>query len=214
MIYFSKATRSGWQVVGAMLAVMLAFQLADIESLRYQSNWWSSGEYWRLLTAHWVHVNWPHLLLNALGLVLCIGIAAPRWSLAHWLVMQLLLALGISMLFTLFNPQLQWYLGYSGVLFGTYLLAAVDLFGRDKLVASLLAGGIIGKVLLEQIGNLKVTTSELIGTPVIIDAHLYGLLLATVLALAGWGYRLIREHYHASKNAIIADQSQGSKSGD
>ena len=167
-----------------MLAIMAALQLFDIRDLRYQSNWWADGEYWRGFSAHWIHANWQHLLLNATGLVLCMGIAAPRWQIWRWFAYNFYLALGISALFTLRNPELNWYVGYSGILFGIYFLAAVDLFRRDKTVALLLGTAIVVKVVLEQSTDIRITSDELIGMPVIIDAHLYGLFLGLTIALA------------------------------
>ena len=163
---------------------MVVFQLLDIQVLRYQQNWWGEAEFWRSITAHWVHANWLHLLLNAGGLILCMTIASPKWSWLRWTGYNLYLAIGISALFTLRNPELRWYVGYSGVLFGIYLLAAVDLYARDRLIALLLGGAIVTKVVLEQTSDIRITTGDMIGVPVIIDAHLYGLLLGLSIALA------------------------------
>ena len=195
MIYFNKESKTGWIAVAAMLAIMIILQLFDVRDLRYQRDWLSTGEYWRLFSAHWVHVNWIHFILNAAGLLLCMAIASPRWLIGQWIVYNLVLTLGISVLFSLRNPQLGWYAGYSGVLFGIYLLAAVDLYPREKLIALLLAAAISIKVILEQVSDLKVTSSDLIGTPVIIDAHLYGLVLGLSIALAQRAYT-IGHRYH------------------
>ena len=58
------------------------------------------------------------------------------------------------------------------------------------MIALLLGAAISIKVILEQSSDLKITTSELIGTPVIIDAHLYGLLLGISIALAQRTYTI------------------------
>ncbi len=190
MIYFDKESRPGWIFVAAMLAIMVILQLFDFRDLRYQYDWLAKGEYWRLLSAHWVHVNWRHLMLNAAGLLLCMSIASPRWLIRQWVVYHLILALGISILFYLRNLQLEWYAGYSGVLFGLYLLAAIDLYPREKIIALLLAAAISIKVILEQTSDLKLDSSEFIGTPVIIDAHLYGILLGLTIALVQRAYTI------------------------
>ena len=190
MIYFDKESRPGWIFVAAMLAIMVILQLFDFRDLRYQYDWLANGEYWRLLSAHWVHVNWRHLMLNAAGLLLCMSIASPRWLIPHWVVYHLILALGISILFYLRNPQLEWYAGYSGVLFGLYLLAAIDLYPHEKIIALLLAAAISIKVILEQTSDLKLDSSEFIGSPVIIDAHLYGILLGLTIALVQRAYTI------------------------
>lgn len=183
MISFNKESRQGWYFVAAMLLVMIVFQLIESPNLRYQYNWQESHEWWRLLTAHWVHVNWIHFLLNAAGILLCLSITSPRWTVMRWFVYQVILALGISVLFSLFNPTLNWYVGYSGVLYGIFILAAFDLYRRDKLISILLSAAILIKITIEQTGDINLTTSDIIGSPVIVDAHLYGVLLAMAILL-------------------------------
>jgi len=111
------------------------------------------------------------------------SIASPGWTIIRWLSYQLILALGISFLFTLFNPELNWYLGYSGVLYGIFLLAAIDLYPRDRLIGFLLGAAIVIKITLEQTSDINLTSSDIIGSPVIVDAHFYGVVLAAAIAL-------------------------------
>ncbi|MFT5226115.1 MAG: rhomboid family GlyGly-CTERM serine protease [Polaribacter sp.] len=174
---------TSWLFVGVSLLVMVCLQLVDSQIFRFQQDWVQQAEFWRVISAHWIHFNWQHLLLNGLGLLLCVAIARPVWSIGRWIVYNLLLAIGISMLFTWLNPELVWYVGYSGVLFGVLLLAAIDLFKTERVIALLLGIGVCSKVALEQTSSLTVTTNDFIGVPVIIDAHLYGLLLAVAIAL-------------------------------
>ena len=183
MISFSKLPRSGLVVITGMLLLMVFAQIIGLETFRYQLDWFESVEYWRILSAHWVHVNWIHLALNALGLILCFIITGPGWSIRRWMAYQISLACGISLMFTFYNPYLQWYVGYSGILYGIFLLAAIDLYQQEKLVALLLAVGIVTKIALEQFGDFNLTSSDIIGAPVIVDAHLYGVFLAIVIAL-------------------------------
>jgi rhomboid family GlyGly-CTERM serine protease len=190
MIYLTNRSVTGWIFVAATLTIMVIFQFLDVRDLRYQSDWWVDAEYWRGLTSHWVHANWPHLLLNAAGLTLCLTLASPKWSMRRWIVYNLFLASGISALFTLRNPELNWYVGYSGILFGIYLLAAVDLYSRDKIIALILGAAIVIKVVLEQTSDIRITSGDLIGVPVIIDAHLYGLLLGLSIALVQRAYTI------------------------
>jgi rhomboid family GlyGly-CTERM serine protease len=171
---------------------MVGLQLVDSQIFRFQQDWVQQAEFWRVISAHWIHFNWQHLLLNGLGLVLCVAIARPVWSIGRWIVYNLLLAIGISILFTWLNPELDWYVGYSGVLFGVLLLAATELFKTERVIALLLGIGICSKVALEQTSSVTVTTSDFIGVPVIIDAHLYGVLLAVAIALANQVYTMAR----------------------
>jgi rhomboid family GlyGly-CTERM serine protease len=188
--YFGAST-SFWYVVASLL-VMVFLQISDSQNFRFQQDWIQQAEFWRVITAHWIHFNWQHLILNGLGLVFCVAIARPVWSIGRWIVYNLLLAIGISMLFTWLNPELDWYVGYSGVLFGVFLLAAIELFKTERIIASLLGIGVCSKVVLEQTSSVTVTTSDFIGVPVIIDAHLYGLLLAVTIALGNQVYTIAK----------------------
>ena len=195
--YFGAST-SLWYVVVSLL-VMVCLQIIDSQTFRFQQDWVQQAEFWRVITAHWIHFNWLHLLLNGLGLVLCVAIARPTWSIGRWIVYNLLLAIGISLLFTWLNPELDWYVGYSGVLFGVFLLAAIELFKTERIIASLLCIGVCSKVALEQTSSVTVTASDFIGVPVIIDAHLYGLLLAVAIALV---FALGNQVYTIAKQAL------------
>jgi len=172
-----------WHFIGMTLLVMVTLQLFGVESFRYNYDWLSSGQVWRIVSAHWVHVGWAHLALNMLGLVICVSLANPRWSIGRWTLQSLVLGIGISLLFTLLKPELDWYAGFSGILFGLYFLAAQELYARDRLVALLMGGAIVVKVIIEQYTPLDIDSSSIIGAPVIVDAHLYGLLIAIAIAL-------------------------------
>jgi len=193
MISFSKQTRPGWAFAGGMLLLMVLLQIIGPEAFRYEHDWLKNGEFWRILLAHWVHVNWMHFLLNAIGLVLCLSITTPVWSMKRWLLYHIFFAMGISALFTINNPDLAWYVGYSGILYGIFLLAAIDLYSRDRLIAILLALGIVTKIALEQTSDLNLTSSDIIGTPVIVDAHFYGILIAILIALNNRFIKMVKQ---------------------
>jgi rhomboid family GlyGly-CTERM serine protease len=174
-----------WRFVAVIIPLMALLQAIGPEYFRYQRDWISTGEIWRIVTAHWVHVGWLHLLLNGLGLVICVILTKPGWSIRRWLISSLAMAIGISIMLTLYNPEVSDYAGYSGVLYGLYVLAAINLFSSDRLVASLIIAAIVIKVLMEQFNFYDFNTGDIIGAHVVIDAHLYGLLMAIPIAL-GW----------------------------
>jgi rhomboid family GlyGly-CTERM serine protease len=166
---------------------MVLFQALGPDHLRYQQNLVEQGQIWRYLSAHWVHVGWMHLLLNVTGLVICVGLTHPGWSPARWLLYSGVIGIGISLLLVLCNPEVGDYAGLSGVLFGLYLLGAFSLYARDRLIALLIIAALVIKVALEQAGFDNLNSGELIGARVIVDAHLYGLLVAIAIAIAlGW----------------------------
>ena len=192
MNWFSRRLPADWLVWIINVAVMVVLQLGTIELLRYQQSWYVENEWWRALTAHWVHVGWVHLLLNAAGFAIAIGIARPNWQIRLWFAYLLSIAIFISLMFSWLNPELGWYVGFSGVLFGVYIVASVQLFKSEPVVAVLLFGIVAGKVVLEQFSNFDVGSSDLIGAPVIVDAHLYGLIGGLLIALVSQAHTIVQ----------------------
>jgi len=172
-----------WRFVAVIIPLMALLQAIGPEYFRYQRDWTSTGQIWRVVTAHWVHVGWLHLLLNGLGLAVCVSLTTPGWSIGRWFTSSIVMATGISLMLTLYNPEVVDYAGYSGVLYGLYVLAALGLFLRDRLVAVLIILAIVIKVCMEQFNFYDFNSGDIIGARVIIDAHLYGLLMAIAIAL-------------------------------
>jgi rhomboid family GlyGly-CTERM serine protease len=178
--------------VAVLALMMIALQFIGPQALRYDPQAVRQGELWRLISGHFVHANLRHLLLNLSGLWLCQALTGINWSLWQWLWRSLALALSISLAFWLLQPQLRGYVGFSGVLFGLYLLAAVRSLPRQPLVSSLLLLSVLAKILMEQFSSVKISSSEWIGVPVLVDAHLYGFLAALLLAIARQAAHRIR----------------------
>jgi rhomboid family GlyGly-CTERM serine protease len=179
-----------WRFVAMMIPFMTLLQLIGPEYFRYQQDLAQNGQIWRYISAHWVHVGWLHLLLNGVGLMICVSLTSPGWSPARWLLCCVIMALGISFLLTVFNPEVRDYAGLSGVLFGLYMLGAFSLYARDRLIAVLIIAAIVIKVLMEQFKFYDFNSGELIGARVIVDAHLYGLLMAIAIALVWTTYTM------------------------
>jgi len=64
--------------------------------LRYDRGAIAAGGWWRLLTAHIVHLDVHHLILNELGLVLMWSLFAEDYDAVEWCVIVLSGALAIS----------------------------------------------------------------------------------------------------------------------
>ena len=183
-----------WRYVALTLPLMIVLQAIGPEFFRFEQDWMSSGQIWRPLSAHWVHVGWMHLLLNALGLVICVSLTSPGWSIKRWLLVSLCMGFGISLLVTFNNPEISDYAGHSGILYGLYLLGGLSLYSRDRLIAILVIAAIVIKILIEQFSSIDFTTADLIGARVIVDAHLYGFLMAIAIALIWSSYTYTMNH--------------------
>ena len=173
----------------------LIFQAAGMqELLRYSRHEIISGQWWRILTGNLVHLGYSHLLLNLSGLAVIVFLLSPAMPVRHWVLTGSISMLGVGFGLLLLDPQLVWYVGLSGGLYGLLLGGAIAFFRHDRLMAVLIGGYTVGKIIWEQI-NGPVHSSELLsGGNVIVNAHLYGMIAggitATVLAVVSHRHRL------------------------
>jgi len=160
--------------------------------LRYERGRIFDGQVWRLLTAHLAHVGWLHLAVNMAGLLVWVALAGHMESLKTLLSGMLVTALAVTLGLLWLNPNVGWYLGFSGVLHGLFAMTAMRLlFRREWLAGFSLAAALAFKLLWEQ-QHGSLGTERLIGAPVLVDSHLYATVAGAVWALAMalfWGRR-------------------------
>lgn len=147
------------------------------------------AEFWRLWTAHWVHVGWMHFFLNMLAFA-CLPFIFPHARNWHLCVLLLLLPPFISLIFYFYLPYIEAYAGLSGVLHGLY--TAVGLvylqYPKERMFAILVLLLIVAKLVWENTFG-QTGTAQLIGSPVLTEAHLIG---AIGGVLCGLSYLLFR----------------------
>ena len=169
----------------ALLAPMLAGE-AGREWLRYDRLALAHGEWWRLATAHLVHLSWRHALLNVLGLALLWALFARDYAPRQWLLIVCSAALAIDAGLWLLDSTLQWYVGSSGVLHGVLAAGALAHLRRRAPDGWLLAGLLAGKLAYEHWAGALPLAGDV---TVVLPAHLYGAaggaLAALVLGLRG-----------------------------
>lgn len=142
----------------------------------------AAGQWWRLLTAMWVHLGWRHWLadlLAAAGLLLLVGREARGG-----VMFAVLLSCGVAVQLALCRvPSVGWYGGLSGALHGLALWGGLRLLrgdGWSRATGVLLCLGVLVKTWLEQ--------SWL--APVVFDAH--------------WGFGVVRISHAAGAVAGLA----------
>jgi rhomboid family GlyGly-CTERM serine protease len=139
-----------------------------------------AGQWWRLLSAHFVHIDLEHAVLNSLGLVLMWALFARDYSPWRWAAIYCGSAIAVSLGLWFFNPELQWYVGASGALHGVMTAGTIAHLRRRDLDGWILAVFLVGKIAYEQSAGAL----PLAGTVnTIVDAHLYGAIGGVVLAL-------------------------------
>lgn len=192
-----------WAFVCFILFVIIlvnAFGEAGREILAYQSGLFSTGEIWRAISGHFTHLGWPHLILNAVGLLGVWSLYGKRFNSVSWAIIFLICAFGISVGFAIFDKNLQTYVGLSGVLHGLLTAAAVNslVLSRDieneLPIEDIVVLACLGlKIAYEQfIGSVPLTAS-LSGGSVVVNAHLYGAVLGII---AGGGISLFARIRH------------------
>lgn len=152
------------------------------EWLRYDRGAIIDGEYWRMLSGHFVHLGASHYLLNVAGLLLIWYLIGTAFSLTHWLLIAAGTIAGVDLGFWFFSPGLIWYVGLSGLLHGLLAAGILATLRSQTKEASVLAVLLVGKLVYEQfVGPLPGSEGSTGGT-VIVDAHLYGAISAAILA--------------------------------
>jgi rhomboid family GlyGly-CTERM serine protease len=173
----------GW-ALAAVLALLLGLQLAGpatVVALRYDRNALLAGEWWRLASAHLVHLDLRHTLLNGLGLILMWALFVRDYRARQWFLILVTSAAFIDAGLWFRDTGVQWYVGASGVLHGVMAAGVLAQLRRRELSGIVLGLFLIGKLVYEQTtGALPFAGPSL---PVVVDAHLYGVIGGAAMAL-------------------------------
>ena len=173
----------------ALVLVIAALGLAQasgpsvIATLRYDRAAVAAGEWWRLLTGQFVHLDATHLAMNVAALVLLwclyVGDAKPR----QWLLIALGALLGVGLGLQFLEPGVEWYVGLSGALHGLWAGGGIAARKRWPLESSVTLALLAAKLVLEAWHG---PVSGLLGVslPVVTAAHRYGALSGAAVALA------------------------------
>lgn len=171
-----------------LMVVFVSIILASTEPL--SSEWLAydkqqivQWQWWRLITGHLLHTNSMHLLMNVTGLILLWALHGHYYPRFQYLIVFVLLCLGTSGAIYLFAPQMQWYVGLSGVLHGLFAIGAYFDIQNKLKTGWLMIIGLWLKVLHEQIYGASENISQMISANVAIDAHLFGTLSGTLIII-------------------------------
>ena len=161
--------------------------------LRYDRSAIAAGGWWRLLTAHIVHLDLHHLMLNELGLVLVWALFAQDYDPVEWCVIVLSGALAISSGLWWLSPRVSWYVGALGSI-------ALD-HGRGLRATSRRArlGSLDSDRCASPQSSLMSSSAGHEPALVVVDAHLYGAACGFVVGAAlSWRVAIIRQRSRAA----------------
>lgn len=173
-----------WILPAAVVVFCVLVQfLGFTEALRFERVPVLEGEWWRFVTGNLTHLGWSHLALNTVGLVMTWVFFAEEFSPFEWGALLLLCGLAVTGGLFIFNPELIWYVGLSGLLHGLFIAGALQTFRGEPLFSGVLLLGFAGKLTYEQLMGAMPGTADMAGGPVVVDSHLYGAIAGTLLGL-------------------------------
>ncbi|MGS2720194.1 rhombosortase [Paraglaciecola aestuariivivens] len=183
-----KTFKPSYSLIGPVTILLFSLLLALTEPLSselfaYQSHWITNGQWWRLITGHFLHTNTTHLTLNLLGLVLLWALHGQYYSLKGYIAIWLALTLGTATGLLIFAPNLVHYVGLSGALHGLFIMGAYYDIKHKLRSGWLILIVVWAKVIHEQIFGASQDVAELIEANVAIDAHLYGAITGTSIII-------------------------------
>ena len=177
---------SGCLAILLILDVVLGLGDSVGALLRYDRGAIAAGGWWRLLTAHIVHLDLHHLILNELGLVLVWALFAEDYDPVEWSVIVCCGALAISSGLWWLSPRVSWYVGASGVLHSVMAAGSAKHLAVRSWDRWILVTGLCAKLAYEQFGGREPPL-------VVVDAHLYGAASGfAVGAVLSWRAAIIR----------------------
>lgn len=167
-------------LAGLTLVLALAGD-ATRESLQWTRSGVQQGEWWRLVTAHVVHLDLFHALLNALVLIVLAELFGRVFTIARHgfnaIVGILFIDAGL-----LWLGNLEWYVGLSGLLHTLAAASVVRLIvdRHDRLAWGVAIFGLVKIVYENTMGSMPFSGRE---TSVVTDVHLFGVVIGMALGL-------------------------------
>ena len=176
-----------WILPAGLAVLLVALHAAGpdlTEALRYERQAVLAGEVWRLVTGHLVHADLPHLAWNLAGLLLIWFLFARDYPAGQWLVILLASAVAIDLGFLFLERDLEWYVGFSGVLHGAMAAGLIAWLRAARDPLTLLVGMLfVAKLAWEHFYGALPFTAGSMSLPVIHEAHTYGAIGGALAAL-------------------------------
>jgi len=184
-IQLTQSFRSHWlPLLLALISLAATIAGDDLTLLlRYERITIASGEWWRLFSGNIVHLGWPHLLMNLAALGMIWTLFYRHYTSLTWLAITLASGLGVTAGLWLFSPELNWYVGLSGLLHGLFVAGSIATIRRGERWGYLMLLGIAIKLTYESLAGPVPGSTTLAGGPVVEESHLYGAIAGALTGL-------------------------------
>jgi rhomboid family GlyGly-CTERM serine protease len=166
-----------WRVPLAVAALSVAAGIAGPSArilLRYHRSAIADGELWRLASGHFAHLGVGHLTLNVAGLALVWLLIGSAYGVLGWIFVMALSIAVIDIGFWFLDPELEWYVGMSGLLHGMLAAGILNRLREAPVESTALCALIVGKITYEQLAGPLPGSEASTGGFVVVNAHLYG----------------------------------------
>ncbi|CAB0151079.1 hypothetical protein PSI9734_01494 [Pseudidiomarina piscicola] len=134
----------------SLIGVLVAFMCLPHswqDALKLNSHAVREGQHiWQLFSAQLIHHNWLHLTMNVLGIVVCWMLFIDHqqgWRRWAWLPVIMLTS---SLAQIYFDPEVRFYAGFSGTLYGIFAYCALSDVLNRRWLGGLILIGLLGKV--------------------------------------------------------------------
>jgi len=152
-----------------------------------------AGEWWRLVTGHFVHIDAAHLALNCAVILAWLYVFRERESplvVATRLLAYAVLS-GLGML--AFSPDLTWMLGASALTYaliaGSALRAAIV---GPRMLGLIVLAGLAARIGAEQIWGLESWFEHFVDYPIASAAHGHGIAAGLTFEFGRFAWRSLR----------------------
>lgn len=178
--------RQWWFSLLIMLVIsattLLPDSIIDIFALTHSAV--NDGQWWRLITSQFVHLGFNHTLLNIVGYLIIAAAFREDITPREEAISLLLSVIGVGVGIHWFSPEIAWYAGLSGAIYGLLAHNLIVGFPRSPILSVLFGLFLAGKFYYEQfISGPDTVTAEFIGAAVAIDSHLYGAITGVITGL-------------------------------
>lgn len=176
-------------IPGALLFAITCLALLPqswMDRLLYDRQLIEQGQWWRLFSAHFVHLGATHFAMNAIGLLLIAIYFSSQSNGRRWLTLSTVSALVISAGVYVFSKDVEIFGGLSGLLHSYLFAFTIANWRTARFESGILFIVMSAKIIYEFFSGDSIGTEEFIGGPVLIQAHVLGAITGIIMGGFWW----------------------------